>query len=94
MIGMSSVNSRDRKEMARTSKRATEATLELLHNLVTQDLVSRLEDGEHTTADIRAAIEWLKANNITGVAIDNNPLNQLSELIGGLDFSDVEQGVR
>jgi hypothetical protein len=80
--------------MARTSKRATEATLELLHNLVTEDLVLRLKDGEHTTADIRAAIEWLKANSITGVAVDNNPLNQLSELIGGLDFSDVEAGCR
>jgi hypothetical protein len=80
--------------MARTSKRASEATLELLHNLVTEDLVQRLHDGEHTTADIRAAIEWLKVNSITGVAIDNNPLNQLSELIGGLDFSDVEAGCR
>jgi hypothetical protein len=80
--------------MARTSKRATEATLELLHNLVTEDLVQRLHDGEHTTADIRAAIEWLKVNSITGVAIDNNPLNQLSDLIGGLDFSDVEAGCR
>lgn len=79
--------------MARTSKRASEATLELLHNLVTEDLVQRIKDGEHTTADIRAAIEWLKVNSITGVAIDNNPLNQLSELIGGLDFSEVEAGI-
>lgn len=79
--------------MARGSKKASEVALETLHNLVTEDLTARLKD-EHSTADIRAAIEWLKANSITGVAADNNPLNQLSELIGELDFEEVEQGIR
>lgn len=78
--------------MARPAK-ASASQLETLHNIVTKDLTTRLR-GEHSTADIRAAIEWLKANNITGVAAENTPLQELSELIGEIDFEEVERGIR
>lgn len=73
--------------------RATEKSLENLHNLVTKDLINRIKSEEHSTADIRAAIEWLKANSITGVPVDNSPLRGLSELINEIEFDEVEVGV-
>jgi hypothetical protein len=75
-----------------STSRASEAALEKLHNLVTKDLTARIQD-EHSTADIRAAIEWLKVNSITGVAAPNSPLAELTEILGGLDFEDVASQV-
>ena len=79
--------------MARKSKKASEVSMEMLHNLVTNDLTDRIS-GDHSTADIRAAIEWLKANHITGVAAENTPLNRLTELLSDLEFEDVEMGIK
>ena len=62
--------------------RATEDQFNELHSIVTKELQGRISSGEASTADIRAAIEWLKANNITGVAFGSeSPLRSLLESI-------------
>ena len=49
------------------STRASEEAFDELHALVTTEITQRIKNGEASTADLRAAIEWLKANDITGV---------------------------
>ena len=56
------------------AKRASEDLFDELHSLLTTELIGRIKSGEATTADLRAAIDWLKANDITGVAVSGSPL--------------------
>lgn len=72
------------------SKRASEEAFEELHSILTNEIAARIKSGEATTADLRAAIDWLKANDVTGVAIEGSPLAGLAGIIPELDFSDVE----
>ena len=72
------------------SKRAGEEAFEELHAILTNEITARIKSGEATTADLRAAIDWLKANDVTGVAIEGSPLAGLAGVIPELDFSDVE----
>ena len=73
-------------------KRATEDSFNELHLLLTNELVQRIKTGEATTADLRAAIDWLAKNDITGVPVTGSPLASLAGLIPELTFDDV-QGV-
>ena len=72
------------------SKRASEEAFDKLHALLTMEIIARIESGEATTADLRAAADWLKANDVTGVATEGSPLASLAGVIPELDFSDVE----
>jgi len=71
------------------SKRASEDTFDVLHRLVTEEFVQRIKSGEATTADLRAASDWLAKNDITGVAVSGSPLAGLAGLIPELTFEDV-----
>jgi hypothetical protein len=62
-------------------KKATEENFNELHNLITKEFLTRVKSGEATTADLKAACDWLKTNDISGVAYDGNPLDKLSKLI-------------
>ena len=62
-------------------KRATEDSFNELHQLVTKEFLARVKSGEATTADLKAACDWLKTNDISGVAYDGNPLDKLSRLM-------------
>ena len=62
-------------------KKATEENFNELHNLLTNEFLSRVKSGEATTADLKAACDWLKTNDISGVAYDGNPLDKLSRLM-------------
>jgi dienelactone hydrolase len=75
------------------SKRASEDAFEELHAILTNEIIGRIKSGEATTADLRAAIDWLKANDITGVAVGGSPLASLAGLIPELTFEDVERHV-
>ncbi len=66
-------------------KRASEDMFNDLHNLVTAELLSRIKSGEASTADIKAAIEWLHKNDISGVAFDGNPLDKLASIMPEID---------
>ena len=61
--------------------KANEEQFNELHNLVTNEFLSRVRNGEATTHDLKAACDWLKANDISGVAYDGNPLDKLNNLI-------------
>ena len=62
-------------------KKATEESFNELHYLVTEDFLRRIKSGEATTQDLKAACDWLKTNDITGVAFDGSPLDKLNNLL-------------
>ena len=66
-------------------KKATEDQFSELHNLVTTEFLSRIKSGEASTQDLKAACDWLKNNDITGVQIDGNPLDKLQKLMQKVD---------
>jgi len=73
------------------TKRAGEELFDELHALLTNELVARIKTGEASTADLRAAIDWLSKNDITGVPISGSPLASLAGLIPELTFDDVQR---
>ena len=72
-------------------KKATEDMFNDLHNLVTSELLDRIKSGEATTQDLKAAIEWLHKNDISGVAYDGNPLDKLAKVMPSIDPEMVQQ---
>ena len=74
-------------------KRAGEDKFNELHMLVTTALIDRIRSGEATTADLKAAADWLYKNDITGVAFDTSPLSQLPDIMPTVDFDTVQRSV-
>ena len=72
-------------------KKATENQFNELHNLVTTEFLSRIKSGEASTADLKAACDWLKTNDISGVAYDGNPLDKLANIMPTIDPEMVQQ---
>ena len=72
-------------------KKATEDSFNELHYLVTEDFLRRIKSGEATTQDLKAACDWLKTNDITGVAFDGSPLDKLNKLLPTVDSSLVKR---
>tara|TARA_B100000131_G_scaffold87162_1_gene84007 strand:+ start:102 stop:347 length:246 start_codon:yes stop_codon:yes gene_type:complete len=66
-------------------KKATEAQFNELHNLVTKEFLKRVKSGEATTQDLKAACEWLKTNDISGIAIEGNHLSKLASIMPKVD---------
>ena len=66
-------------------KKATEEQFNELHQLVTQEFLDRVKSGEATTQDLKAACDWLKSNDISGVAYDGNPLQKLANVLPEID---------
>ncbi len=66
-------------------KKATEEQFSELHQLVTNEFLSRVKSGEATTQDLKAACDWLKSNDITGVAYDGSPLSKLANVLPDID---------
>ena len=66
-------------------KRATEDQFNELHNLVTTEFLKRGKSGEATTQDLKAACEWLKTNDISGIAMEGNPLAKLAAIMPTVD---------
>ena len=61
--------------------KATEEQFNELHNLVTTEFLTRVKSGTATTQDLKAACDWLKTNDVSGVAYDGNPLDKLSKVM-------------
>ena len=78
--------------MART-KRAGESQFNELHKLVTEEFLARIKAGEATTADLKAASDWLYKNDITGVAFDTSPLGKLADIMPPVDFDTVQKTI-
>ena len=66
-------------------KKATEDQFNELHNLVTKEFLQRIHSGEASTQDLKAACDWLKANDISGIAFDGNPLDKLAAVLPDID---------
>ena len=66
-------------------KKATEDQFNQLHNLVTSEFLARLKSGEATTQDLKAACDWLKTNDISGVQYNGNPLDKLAHIMPTID---------
>ena len=67
------------------NKKATEDQFHELHNLVTTEFLTRIKSGEATTQDLKAACDWLKTNDISGVAMDGSPLAKLASIMPSID---------
>ena len=65
--------------------KAAEEKFNELHNLVTEDFLKRVKGGEATTQDLKAACDWLKTNDITGVAFKGTPLDKLASILPKVD---------
>tara|TARA_Y100001970_G_scaffold285716_1_gene406153 strand:- start:710 stop:955 length:246 start_codon:yes stop_codon:yes gene_type:complete len=68
-----------------SKKKATEEQFNELHNLVTKEFLARVKSGEATTQDLKAACDWLKTNDISGVAYEGNPLHKLASVMPEID---------
>ena len=66
-------------------KKATEQQFNELHNLVTDEFLKRVKSGTATTQDLKAACDWLKIYDVSGVAYDGNPLDKLSRIMPKVD---------
>ena len=67
------------------NKKASEDMFNELHNMVTQELLNRIKSGEASTADLKAACDWLAKNDISGVAFDGNPIDKLATVLPKVD---------
>tara|TARA_R100000781_G_scaffold32289_1_gene23590 strand:+ start:13 stop:255 length:243 start_codon:yes stop_codon:yes gene_type:complete len=65
--------------------KATEQQFNELHTLVTEEFLKRVKSGEATTQDLKAACDWLKVNDISGVAFEGNPLDKLTRIMPKVD---------
>ena len=72
-------------------KKATEDNFNELHNLVTKEFLARIKSGEASTADLKAACDWLKTNDISGVQYEGNPLDKLAKVMPTVDPELVQQ---
>ena len=61
-------------------KKATEDQFNELHSLVTNEFLQRVRSGTASTQDLKAACDWLKTNDISGVAYDGSPLEKLANI--------------
>ena len=65
--------------------KATEKQFHELHGLVTNEFLTRIKTKEATTHELKAACDWLKANDISGVAYEGNPLDNLNRRMPKVD---------
>ena len=68
-----------------SKKKATEDQFHELHNLDTKEFLTRIKSGEATTQVLKAACDWLKTNDISGVALEGNPLSKLASVMPSVD---------
>ena len=67
------------------TKKATEDQFNELHSLVTKEFLQRVKSGEASTQDLKAACDWLKTNDISGIAYDGSPLDRLASVMPKVD---------
>jgi|TARA_R100001463_G_C3489104_1_gene217810 TPR repeat protein len=65
--------------------KATEDQFNELHSLVTTEFLNRVKSGEASTQDLKAACDWLKTNDISGVALEGSPLEKLAAIMPTVD---------
>ena len=66
-------------------KKATEDQFSELHSLVTNEFLQRVKSGTASTQDLKAACDWIKINDISGVAFEGSPLDKLANVLPKVD---------
>ena len=66
-------------------KKATETQFNELHNLVTKEFLKRVKSGEASTQDLKAACDWIKTNDISGIAMEGSALSKLAAIMPKVD---------
>ena len=72
-------------------KKADEESFNELHYLVTQEFLRLIRCGEAKTQDLKAACDWLKTNDITGVAYEGSPMDKLNRILPKVDAELVQR---
>ena len=67
------------------NNKATEDQFNELHSLLTNEFLQRVKSGTATTQDLKAACDWLKTNDISGIAYEGSPLDKLATMIPKVD---------
>ena len=75
-------------------RRASEETFNELHKLLSEEYLIKIQSGEATTADLKAAGDWLFKNDITGIVVDNGALGKLADIMPNIDFEAVQKAVQ
>ena len=65
--------------------KAAEERFNHLHNILTEELITRVESGEANPQELKAAIDWLHKNDISGVAMEGNALEKLANIMPKID---------
>ena len=71
--------------------KATEQQFNELHNLVTSEFLKRVKSGEASAHELKAACDWLKTNDVTGVDYEGSPLDKLNKLMPKVDPESVKK---
>ena len=71
--------------------KAHEERFNHLHNILTEELITRVESGEASAQELKAAIEWLSKNDISGVAMEGNALDKLAHIMPKIDKEMVQR---
>lgn len=77
-----------------TSKRATEDQFDELHRIVTETMIAKIRSGEAGPADLKVATDWLHKNNVTGVAVEGSPLENLLKSIPEFDIDALQEVIK
>ena len=67
------------------NKKATEDQFNELHNLVTTEFLKRINSGEATAHELKAACDWLVKNDISGIAYEGTALDKLAAVMPQID---------
>lgn len=76
------------------SQRASEDQFDELHRIVTETLISKIRSGDASPADLKVATDWLHKNNVTGVAVEGSPLENLLKSIPEFDLDSLQEVIR
>lgn len=75
----------NRMKNKKVDTRATEDTLGELHGLIAKAFITKIKTGEFTSADLSAAIKFLKDNNINCIGTEDDSIKKLVDELPTFD---------
>ena len=76
------------------AQRASEEQFDELHRIVTETLIAKIRSGEASPSDLKVATDWLHKNNVTGVAVEGSPLENLLKTIPEFDLDALQEVIK
>lgn len=65
--------------------------MELLHKTLAEQLLAKVQDPEAKASDLNVARQFLKDNNIEGLATDHSPLADLAKTLPTFSDDDADE---